>query len=215
MFISFEAGEGAGKSTQARLLVEGLRAAGHDVIHTREPGGSPLAEELRSFVVQGEPDRMDAITELLIFTAARRDHIKRTIQPALDAGKIVVCDRYLGSTHALQGAAGVPADVIDTLHGMFCELIPDLTVFLQMDGQVALERSLSRLTEAEIKEGRFEAKGKDFHKEVCRRFEEQCNARPEWQAVDANRSIEDVAARIFAVVEEQASFPDQHLARAV
>jgi dTMP kinase len=214
MFITFEAGEGAGKSTQAKRLVATLRDAGFDVVHTREPGGSPLAEELRSFVVQGEPDRMDAVTELLIFTAARRDHIKRTIQPALDAGRIVVCDRYLGSTHALQGAAGVPANVIDDLHETFCNLTPDATIFLKMDGQVALERSLSRLTEADVKEGRFEAKGTEFHSEVCRRFQEQCDARPEWEAIDANGTIEEVGSRILSAVLSHPKFPSQPVKKA-
>lgn len=123
MFITFEAGEGAGKSTQARALADILREFGHDVVLTREPGGTPLAEELRSFVVEGEADRMDALTELLIFTAARRDHIQRLIAPSLERGAIVICDRYLGSTYALQGAGGTPSEIIDVLHGAFAASI--------------------------------------------------------------------------------------------
>ena len=97
-FISFEGIDGSGKSTQARLLAEHLRALGHDVVLTREPGGSAGGEEIRALVLQGDPDRWSAETELLLFTAARRDHMERLILPALSAGKIVICDRFADST---------------------------------------------------------------------------------------------------------------------
>jgi len=207
MFITFEAGEGAGKSTQARALTEKLRELGHGVVLTREPGGSPLAESLRSLVVEGEPGRMDAETELLIFTAARRDHILRTIRPALAAGKIVVCDRYLGSTHALQGAAGVSAQTIDTLHKLFCNVTPDLTLYLDMDSKDGLERSLDRLAGEGAQESRFEAKGPAFHQIVQRSFRAQCAARPEWSAVDAIGTIPEVCARVLDIVLSNPKFP--------
>ena len=98
LFISFEGIDGSGKSTQARMLAEALEARGKDVVLTREPGGSEGAEEIRALVLQGDPDRWSAETELLLFTAARRDHVERTITPALKAGKIVVCDRVADST---------------------------------------------------------------------------------------------------------------------
>ncbi len=215
MFITFEAGEGAGKSTQARRLTEALRDLGHDVVLTREPGGSPLAEDLRAFVVQGEPDRMDALTELLIFTAARRDHIRRTIVPALERGAIVICDRYLGSTHALQGAGGTPASLIDMLHGAFCELTPDLTIYLEMDPEAGLERAMRRLSDAQACEGRFEAKGEDFHRKVDAIFRDQCAKCPEWQAVNAAGTIEQVGERVLEVVTSHPEFPTNALERAV
>ena len=98
LFISFEGIDGSGKSTQAQLLAEHLRAIGRDVVLTREPGGSNGAEEIRALVLQGDPDRWSAETEILLFTAARRDHLERTINPALEAGKVVICDRFADST---------------------------------------------------------------------------------------------------------------------
>ncbi|MCB2134988.1 MAG: dTMP kinase, partial [Rhodobacteraceae bacterium] len=103
MFITFEGIDGSGKSTQARLLADHLRAAGHDVVLTREPGGSPGAEEIRRLVLEGDPDRWSAETEVLLFTAARRDHLERTIEPALQAGRIVISDRFADSTRMYQG----------------------------------------------------------------------------------------------------------------
>lgn len=106
LFISFEGIDGSGKSTQARLLAEALQDAGREVVLTREPGGSPGAEEIRALVLQGDPDRWSAETELLLFTAARRDHLERTIRPALAAGKVVICDRFADSTRMYQGQIG-------------------------------------------------------------------------------------------------------------
>lgn len=206
MFITFEAIDGAGKSTQARRLAETLIAEGHDVLLTREPGGSPLAEELRSLVVQGDPGRMDALTELLIFTAARRDHIQKVIKPALERGTIVICDRYLGSTHALQGAGGTPRDLIDMLHTSFCHLSPDLTIFLEMDFQEGLNRAMDRMNASVDAESRFESKGVDFHREVDRIFRAECENCAEWQAVPAKGSIEDVATRVIATVKRHPKF---------
>ena len=108
LFISFEGIDGSGKSTQARLLAERLRAKGREVVLTREPGGSPGAEEIRALVLQGDPDRWSAETELLLFTAARRDHLERTIAPALARGATVICDRFADSTRVYQGDSRLP-----------------------------------------------------------------------------------------------------------
>lgn len=117
MFISFEGIDGSGKSTQARLLAEALHAAGIDVIHTREPGGSPGAEEIRALVLEGDPDRWSAETEILLFTAARRDHLEKTIRPALASGKVVICDRFADSTRVFQGVTrGDLQDKVNRLH---------------------------------------------------------------------------------------------------
>lgn len=201
MFISFESGEGSGKTTQAKRLACTFQANGYQTLLTREPGGSDLAEELRNIVVKGDPNRMDAETELLIFTAARRDHINKTIAPALAEGKVVICDRYLGSTHALQGAAGIAAETIDTLDRMFCNLRPDLTIFLDMDSENGLSRSLSRSTGTSL-ELRFEAKGRDFHRKVGNIFQEQCNHNAEWRRVDAKGSINEVGDRIITTIND-------------
>jgi len=207
MFITFEAGEGAGKSTQARRLAETLRGMSIPVVLTREPGGSSVAEDLRNLVVQGDPGRMDAETELLIFTAARRDHIKTVIQPALDAGKIVICDRYIGSTIALQGSAGVALDSIETLHSLFCNnLMPDLTLYLETDDQKAMLRALERVSADGSGESRFERKGADFHTLVNQSFLDQARSLPFWHRVDGDGDIETVAERVLEAVLQHPTF---------
>ncbi|MCB2151812.1 MAG: dTMP kinase, partial [Rhodobacteraceae bacterium] len=134
MFISFEGIDGSGKSTQARLLADALRADGRDVVLTREPGGSPGAEEIRRLVLEGDPDRWSAETEILLLTAARRDHMERTIQPALDAGKVVITDRFADSTRMYQGLSrGDLRGIVDQLHTLMIGRDPDLTFIIDMD----------------------------------------------------------------------------------
>ena len=147
VFISFEGIDGSGKSTQTKLLKQALEDAGHDVILTREPGGSPGAEEIRALVLQGDPDRWSAHTEILLFTAARRDHLERTIQPALDAGKVVICDRFADSTRMYQGLSrGDLRATVDQLHDLMIGIEPDLTLLIDMDPAEGLSRALSRNT---------------------------------------------------------------------
>ena len=149
-FVSFEGIDGSGKSTQARLLAETLRAEGHEVVLTREPGGSPGAEEIRRLVLEGSPDRWSAETEILLFTAARRDHLEKTIRPALARGAIVITDRFADSTRMYQGISrGDLAGVVDRLHAMMIGVEPDLTFLIDMDAKQALKRSLLRLAEGQ------------------------------------------------------------------
>tara|TARA_R110002126_G_scaffold167330_6_gene315634 strand:+ start:2311 stop:2937 length:627 start_codon:yes stop_codon:yes gene_type:complete len=158
-FISFEGIDGSGKSTQTKLLKQALEASGHDVILTREPGGSPGAEEIRALVLQGDPDRWSAQTEILLFTAARRDHLERTIQPALDAGKVVICDRFADSTRMYQGLSrGDLRATVDQLHDLMIGVEPDLTLLIDMDPAEGLSRALSRNTVEE----RFEDFGESL-----------------------------------------------------
>ena len=207
MFIAFEANEGAGKTSQARRLFETLEAQGRQVVLTREPGGSPMAEQIRNLVVCGAPDSMDAETELLLFTAARRDHLARTVRPALARGAIVICDRYLGSTYALQGAAGVPEAHITTLFDTFCGLRPDLTVFLDIDLATAFARRGVALDDTPGAEARFERKGLEFHREIDRRFRLQAAADPTWITVDATGDMDTVADRVARSVAERLTAP--------
>ncbi|MEM7632339.1 MAG: dTMP kinase [Pseudomonadota bacterium] len=144
-FISFEGIDGSGKSTQARLLADQLRADGHDVVLTREPGGSPGAEEIRALVLQGDPDRWSAETELLLFTAARRDHMERLILPAIEAGQIVICDRFADSTRLYQGLSrGDLRATVDQLHDLMIRREPDLTILIDMDPDTGLARAKGR-----------------------------------------------------------------------
>ncbi|EAQ04169.1 thymidylate kinase [Pseudooceanicola batsensis HTCC2597] len=145
LFLSFEGIDGSGKSTQARMLAEALRAEGRDVVLTREPGGSPGAEEIRALVLQGDPDRWSAATEILLFTAARRDHLERTIRPALDRGAVVICDRFADSTRMYQGLSrGDLRRTVDDLHALMIGIEPDLTLLIDMDPEVGLSRAKGR-----------------------------------------------------------------------
>ncbi|KIN77104.1 dTMP kinase [Sulfitobacter mediterraneus] len=199
LFISFEGIDGSGKSTQARLLAETLEARGIDVVLTREPGGSPGAEEIRALVLQGDPDRWSARTEILLFTAARRDHLERTIQPALDAGKVVICDRFADSTRMYQGLSrGDLRGMVDQLHSLMIGVEPDLTILIDMDPAKGLSRALSRQTVEE----RFEEFGEDLQKAMRAGFlalAKEYAAR--FEVIDGAREIGEVAGDVLAVVQ--------------
>lgn len=198
LFISFEGIDGSGKSTQARLLAQTLRTRGLDVVLTREPGGSPGAEEIRALVLEGPPDRWSAETELLLFTAARRDHLERTIRPALAAGQIVICDRFADSTRMYQGlrGAGLRAKV-DALHALMIGQEPDLTVLVDMEPNTGLARALARQGHEE----RFEAFGADLQHAMRSGFLDLAKEQPDrFVVVNGTGSIEDVAQAVFAAV---------------
>ena len=199
-FISFEGGEGAGKSTQIRRLADTLQASGHDVVVTREPGGSPGVEAIRDLLVNGAADRWSPVTESLLMYAARRDHLERLIRPALARGAIVLCDRFADSTRAYQGAGGdAPATLISALEAhVLGGTVPVLTLILDLPAEVGLERAEARGGAA-----RFESKGLAFHErlragylEIARQEPERCvviNADAELDAVTA--AISDVVAQ--------------------
>lgn len=156
LFITLEGIDGSGKSTQARRLATALRADGRKVVLTREPGGSPGAEEIRKLVLEGAPDRWSPETETLLFTAARRDHLERVIAPALARGEIVICDRFADSTRMYQGLRqdGGRA-LVDQLHALMIGREPDLTLLIDIDPQTGLDRALAR----QGGEARFESFG--------------------------------------------------------
>lgn len=199
-FLSFEGIDGSGKSTQARLLAEYLKSCGRNVVFTREPGGSPGAEDIRKLVLEGDADRWSPETELLLFTAARRDHLERLILPALDAGQIVISDRYVDSTRIYQGVSrGDLRQQVDQLHELMIGRETDLTLLIDMDPQIGLSRAFAR----QGGEERFEAMGLDMHQKMREGFLDLAAQSPERiKVVDGNRSLEEVAEDVRAVVDD-------------
>jgi dTMP kinase len=199
LFITFEGGEGTGKSTQVALLAQRIKDAGHDVIVTREPGGSPGAEAIRALLVAGDIDRWSPLTEALLVNAARRDHVERIIGPALAAGAVVISDRFADSTRAYQGVAGgVDAEVIEALEAaVLGPLRPDLTLILDLPMAAGLARAAARADG----EGRFEAKGEAFHGKLAEAFLRIAAAEPDrCTVIDAGGAPDLVAARIWSRV---------------
>ncbi len=193
-FITFEGIDGSGKSTQSRTLAASLKANGADVVMTREPGGSPGAEEIRHLVLTGDPDRWSAETEILLFTASRRDHLEKTINPALAAGKTVISDRFADSTRVYQGATrGDLRDMVDQLHSLMIGREPDLTFIIDMDPTVALKRGLARNSG----EDRFEDFGLSFQQTLRAGFLKLAKQNPDrCILIDGNRDSETIAADI-------------------
>ena len=179
------------------MLAQRLRDSGRDVILTREPGGSTGAEEIRKLLVEGEPGRWSAETEVLLFTAARRDHVERRIRPALDAGKIVLCDRYWDSTRAYQGSGALRSKV-EELHYLMIGLLPDMTLIFDMDPNDGLARAGKRATAGE---DRFESKGLAFQQRLRATYLEIAAAEPQrCSVIDAAQSVESVAQQVLKQV---------------
>ena len=196
--VTFEGGEGAGKSTQIERLAATLRAAGLDPLVTREPGGTPGAEQIRRLLVEGPPDRWLPLSEALLLLAARHDHVVRRIAPALADGRWVLCDRFMDSTRVYQGVAGAVGEaVIDRLHAVVLgELRPDLTVILD----VPVATGLGRRQDA-VGRQRYERMSSAFHEQVRAGFLALARAQPErCVVVDGNRPVEVVADEIRDLV---------------
>ncbi len=204
-FITFEGGEGVGKSTQIRLLEARLRDAGLDVVVTREPGGSQRAEAIRAYILGGGARELGPMAEALLFSAARIDHIDSLIRPALQAGKWVLCDRFADSTRAYQGANGKLGDeVIAALEKVtLAGVRPDLTLVLDMPPAIGLRRAAAR-REAGAPADRFESEGLGFHARLRKAFHQIANAEPErCVIVNADRTAPEVEADIFRIVDER------------
>jgi len=198
-FISFEGIDGSGKSTQARMLADHLVNKGHDVVLTREPGGSPGAEEIRALVLQGDPDRWSAETELLLFTAARRDHMERLILPALAQGKIVICDRFADSTRMYQGLSrGDLRATVDALHDLMISREPDVTLLIDMDPTKGLARAKGR----QGTEERFEDFGAELQTKMRAGFLALAQEfKTRFHVIDGAQDIETVAQTVAETVQ--------------
>ena len=199
-FISFEGIDGCGKSTQAKILSDELTTYGKKVLLTREPGGSKGAEEIRNLLLTGETDRWSAETEILLFTAARRDHLERTILPALEIGSTVICDRFSDSTRVYQGVTrGDLRDVVDQLDKTMIPRQPDVTVLVDLDPKIGLARALRRSGN----EARFEDFGLEMQIKLREGFLTLANEFPKrFILVDGNRNESEVARDISKLLLE-------------
>ena len=201
LFITFEGIDGSGKSTQSEMLASTLSEQGHDIVKTREPGGSVGAEMIRNLLVSGDTDRWSPETEILLFTAARRDHMEKTIQPALDAGKIVICDRYADSTRVYQGVARADLrGTVDKLHDIIIQKEPDMTFVIDADPENSLARGLAR----DSGEDRFEDFGLEFQKSLRAGFLALAKSQNQrCHVIDGMRDRDVIANDIANIVSAQ------------
>ena len=197
LFISFEGGEGVGKSTQIELLKTSLTKKNINVLSTREPGGTKEGELIRKFLVSGEISSWDSYSESLLFNALRREHINKIINPSLFKGDIVLCDRFIDSTIVYQGVGGgINQTLLLSLHKNFCyDLYPDITFFLSLDPKVGIDRTLSRNNKTE---NRFENMGLSYHQKIQDGFKALCDKNNKrFFEINAELSVEKISNQIF------------------
>ena len=198
LFITFEGGEGVGKTTQINLLKSYLLNINYKVVCSREPGGTIEGEQVRKLLVSGSSKTWDPMSEALMFNASRRQHINKIIFPSLDKGNIVLCDRFIDSTIVYQGYAGsIDQSILKDLHKKFCyNLYPDLTFFLDLDASLGLKRTRKRSDYKE--ENRFENFGLDYHNKISKGFNNLANNNKERMiTIDASQSIEQISKNII------------------
>ncbi|GHA11919.1 thymidylate kinase [Devosia pacifica] len=209
-FITFEGGEGVGKSTQVARLLRRLEASGVDAVRTREPGGTPNAEAIRTFILQGRSEKWGAASEAVLFAAARLDHVTNFIGPHLDAGQWVICDRFQDSTRAYQGlTGGVDEQTIGSLEVLALDgRTPDLTLVLDMDPEAAFDRVNARMIEAELAEtgDRFEREDLVWHHRLRENFLSIARNNPErCVVISADQSEDDMEETIWRIVSARFS----------
>ena len=208
LFITFEGGEGGGKSVQLARFAEYLRARGQDVVTTREPGGTPVGKEIRRLLVEGDKDKFDEVAETLLFYADRRINLSKIVFPALKAGKCVLSDRFNDSTIAYQyygSAKFADTSVMDGLYKIVAgDFKPDLTFLLDIDPRLGLARSFRKAETMDIKELRFENVDISFHERLRRGYLELAAAAPErFVVIDAAKSMDEVAAAVINAYERR------------
>jgi dTMP kinase len=202
LFITFEGGEGAGKSTQIGLLADHLRADGDDVLVTREPGGSPGAEAVRHVILSGAAEPFGPAMEALLFAAARNDHVEQVIRQALKVGRMVLCDRYIDSSRVYQGVTGnLDPDLMRAIERAAINgLMPDMTIILDLPAEVGLQRAHARRGAGTA--DRFEKETIDLHRKRRDAYLAIATAEPErCKVIAANRPADEIAADITALVD--------------
>lgn len=206
-FITFEGGEGTGKSTQIALLTQYLESKGILVELTKEPGGTPIGLELRKMLVTGDKDKFDAIAEALLYYADRRIHLQQKILPAMAEKKWVISDRFADSTMAYQYYGynkRVPKEVLEELYKITVgDFYPDLTIILDIDPEIGLARSMSKNNAMTIQETRHESRGLEFHTNLRNGFLEIAKTSDRYKVLDANKSIEDLHLDVVKTVVER------------
>jgi len=208
LFITFEGPEGSGKSTQLRLLAERLRAAGHDILVTQEPGGTPVGKQIRQVLLDSRNQDLSPIAELFLMFASRAQNIDQRIVPALAEGRIVLCDRFTDSTVAYQGAArGLGSEVVYELDRIACRgLVPNLTLLIDVDAETGLARAASRNTEVSSNETRFDEYDLRFHRKVRDAFLQLAtDDMGRIRSIDGARGVEEVAADVWSSVQKALS----------
>lgn len=205
MFITFEGGEGTGKSTQALILAETLKKNNIDVVLTREPGGSPGAEVIRNLLVTGSVDRWSSMSEVLLMYAARADHWQNTIKPALDHGNWVLCDRFADSTVAYQGyGRGVNCEFLKLLYKhVIGDAEPDITFIFDLDVEEGIKRAIARMEADTVVEGRFEAMDVEFHKRIRAGFLEIAKTNARCCVLDASEHPKVINKKIIDILQEK------------
>ncbi len=202
-FITFEGGEGAGKSTQIAVLVRALEKKGIECVQTREPGGCQSAERIRDMLVKGDIDTWTGMTEALMMTAARTEHVSQIIEPALREGKWVICDRFFDSTVAYQGAGrGVGISTVRDMQRLALgDLKPDLTLIFNLPTDIGLQRAGKREETIDSGEDRFERMGDSFHQTLAKAFLDIAAAEPErCKVIDASKTIDEVSGDILTIL---------------
>jgi dTMP kinase len=202
LFITFEGGEGAGKSTQIRRLADQLRRRGYDVLVTREPGGSPGAEAVRHVLLSGAAEKFGTRMEAILFAAARNDHVEEVIRPALESGAVVLCDRFVDSSRVYQGVTGnLEPDLIEALQRVAIDgVVPDCTIILDLPAEMGLRRARQRAADAPP--DRFEREEIETHEKRREAYLEIAAAEPErCRVVDGDRPQDAIAEEIAALVE--------------
>jgi dTMP kinase len=211
LFVTFEGGEGAGKSTQIRRLADALRARGHEVVVTREPGGSPGAEAVRHVLLSGAAESFGTRMEAILFAAARNDHVEEIIRPALGQGKVVLCDRFMDSSRVYQGVTGnLETDFIETLQRVAINgVVPDCTLMLDLPAKAGLERAKRRGAAGDVAPDRFEKEEIETHEKRREAFLDIASREPErCHVVNAMQSEEAIAAEIVSIVGQLLAPPD-------
>jgi dTMP kinase len=205
LFVTFEGGEGAGKSTQKRRLADVLRSRGHDVLLTREPGGSPGAEAVRHVLLSGAAEAFGTRMEAILFAAARNDHVEEVIRPALESGRIVLCDRFMDSSRVYQGITGnLEPNFIETLQRVAINgVMPDCTLILDLPARAGLERARRRGAAGDVAPDRFEKEEVETHEKRREAFLDIAAREPErCHVVNAMQSEQVLADEILSIVDQ-------------